>query len=375
MGKIVATEPALGRMPLMAARAAYIQLDKVTNLRGWNSSMAMNEETTAGLAFFVEHMSNFDNTPIRTTCNEISVLSIIGKPDQFLKKGFVANHARTNSEEIWASDSSGFATCAYSIKSKKRLYYRGKLSIEEQKLSSGHRELLAVSQTLQNYSKVWEENTEPINLYWLTDSENLVHFLSKGSGKPNIQQEVFKVMLICQRLQLCLIPIHLRREDPRIQLADEGSKTEDTDDWQIDIATFRKFDSVMCFTIDLFASFKNAQCPRFYSNFWCEETLGIDAFCHDWTGERAWICPPIKLILKVVRKIRTSRISGVLFVPEWQTSDFWPELVDKDQNPKQPFTKIDVCRPFLMQEKFNFRSPFSGHAKFNFLALYFYNNV
>ena len=194
LGKMVATEPALGPMPLMAGRAAYIQLDKIVEEQGWNCNLILNTEARAGLKFFAEKMSIFDNTVIRTQSNEISVLSIIGPPGNFIKNSFVSNHLRTKNEEIWASDSSGFATCAYSIKAKQNLYYRGKLTTEEQSFSSGHRELLAVSQTLQNYSRIWKQNVEPTNLYWLTDSENLVVFLSKGSGKPHIQQEIFKVM-------------------------------------------------------------------------------------------------------------------------------------------------------------------------------------
>ena len=176
-------------------------------------------------------------------------------------------------------------------------------------------------------------------------------------------------------MKIRIFPIHLRREDPRIQKADEGSKTVDTDDWQVDLATFKKFDSDMHFSIDLFASDKNSQCKRFYSNFWCIGTLGIDAFCHDWDRETAWICPPIKLVLKVIRKIKISKIKGLLFVPEWQTADFWPEIFNQTQKPKHPFTHFQICRPFLMQENFDYRSPFSGQSKFNFLVLFFDNRV
>ena len=136
LGKMVATEPALGTMPLMAARAAYGQLDKTTEEKGWNSYITMNKETTEGLTYFLKNMSRFDNTVIRTARTEISVISIIGPPDHFLKNSFVANHTRTNNEEIWASDASGFATCSYSIKAKEELYYRGKLSKEEQQFSA-----------------------------------------------------------------------------------------------------------------------------------------------------------------------------------------------------------------------------------------------
>ena len=250
---------------------------------------------------------------------------------------------------------------------------RGKFSEEERNYSSGHRELLAVKQTLENYSHIWSNKKEATNIYWLTDSENLVQFLKKGSGKSHIQKEVFQIMLICQELNIRIIPIHLLREDPRIKVADEGSKTDDTDDWQVDISTFRQFDVSMKFSIDLFASDWNCKCSRFYSNFWCKDTLGIDSFCHEWDGEIAWVCPPIKLVLKTIRKIRKSKISGVLFVPDWQTADYWPEIFDNRQQLKRPFTKLEVCRPFLIQKNFNYRSPFMGNVKFNFLALYFFN--
>lgn len=373
LGKVVACEPALGQMPLMAARAAYIQLDRVTEAYGWNGFMVMDHETKIGLRFFVENLDRFDNTPIRTASREISVLSIIGPPSEFLKTSFVANHARTSCEQIWASDASGFATCAYSIKADKDVYYRGKFSDEEKTFSSGHRELLAVKQTLENYSAIWSDKKEATNVYWITDSENLVQFLSKGSGKIHIQREIFKIMMLCQELNIRIFPIHLLREDPRIKIADEGSKTEDTDDWQVDIATFKKFDMSMQFSIDLFASDWNTKCPRFYSNFWCNNTLGIDSFSHDWSGEVAWVCPPIKLVLKTIRKIRKSRINGVLFVPHWQTADYWLEIFDEQKHLKLPFTKIEVCRPFVIQKQFDYFSPFLGNVKFDFLAVYFFN--
>jgi hypothetical protein len=65
-------------------------------------------------------------------------------------------------EKIWASDASGFATCAYSIKGE--------------------------------------------HLY------------------------VFRIMVFCQRLNIKIITILVLRDDPRIQTADDGSKTTDTDD-------------------------------------------------------------------------------------------------------------------------------------------------
>jgi site-specific DNA-methyltransferase (adenine-specific) len=113
------------------------------------------------------------------------------------------------------------------------------------------------------------------------------------------------------------------REDPRIKFADDGSKTVDTDDWQVDDKTFQKSNQEYNFTIDLFASNQNKKCKRFYSNFYCPGTSGIDAFSHSWDGDIAWICPPIKEVTRIIRKLRKSRPTGMLFVPEWKASDYW----------------------------------------------------
>ena len=188
-----------------------------------------------------------------------------------MKSSFVANHVRTDEEKIWASDASGYATCAYSIKGD-HLYFRGTLSKDERMLSSGHRELLAVAKTLTYYEHTGKIKNKATNIYWLTDSQNMVIFLTKGSGKSHIQKEVFKIMIQCKRLNIRIIPIHLLRDDPRIKIADDGSKTVDTDDWQIDDETLKKNKDKYNFTIDLFASDRNSKCKKFYSNFYCTNT-------------------------------------------------------------------------------------------------------
>lgn len=73
----------------------------------------------------------------------------------------------------------------------------------------------------------WKEAT---NIFWLTDSKNLVVFLKEGSSKSNIQQLVLEIMDLAKELNVVLLPIHLRREDPRIRVADAGSRVRDSDD-------------------------------------------------------------------------------------------------------------------------------------------------
>lgn len=348
IGKIVATEPALGPIVVIAARASYAVLEEATQRRGWNSSLVMSKEAQDGLQFFVDNCSEFDNSPIRSAATEISVLSIIGPPSSFMKSSFVANHVRTNEEKIWASDASGYATCAYSIKGD-HLYFRGILNEDERMLSSGHRELLAVAKTMEYYEQTGTFTTKATNIYWLTDSQNLVTFLTKGSGKRHIQKDVFQIMIRCKRLNTRIIPIHLLRDDPRIKIADDGSKTTDTDNWQVDDQTFQRNRTRFKFTIDLFASDRNSKCQRFYSNFFCPGTSGIDAFSHSWDDEVAWICPPIQEIIRIVRRLKTSRTTGILFVPKWKTADYWVEIFNNEGRLLWPFNYMETCRPFIIQ--------------------------
>lgn len=370
IGKIVATEPALGPIVVIAARASYAVLEEATQRRGWNSSLVMSKEAQDGLQFFVDNCSEFDNSPIRSAATEISVLSIIGPPSSFMKSSFVANHVRTNEEKIWASDASGYATCAYSIKGD-HLYFRGILNEDERMLSSGHRELLAVAKTMEYYEQTGTFTTKATNIYWLTDSQNLVTFLTKGSGKRQIQKDFFQIMIRCKRLNTRITPIHLLRDDPRIKIADDGSKTTDTDNWQVDDQTFQRNRTRFKFTIDLFASDRNSKCQRFYSNFFCPGTSGIDAFSHSWDDEVAWICPPIQEIIRIVRRLKTSRTTGILFVPKWKTADYWVEIFNNEGRLLWPFNYMETCRPFIIQGTYNPHSPFAGKTKFEFLQLCF----
>jgi hypothetical protein len=98
LGKVVATKPALGQVVIMVARAGYADLEEATQKGGWSSSLVMSQASLDGLKFLAENFSTFDNLPIRSNATEISVLSIIGPPDDFMKTSFVRNHVRTEEE-------------------------------------------------------------------------------------------------------------------------------------------------------------------------------------------------------------------------------------------------------------------------------------
>ena len=100
-------------------------------------------------------------------------------------------------------------------------------------------------------------------------------------------------------------------------VADAGSKSCDSDDWSIDEVSFQELqDPQNPFTVNLFADKANARLEKFYSNYFVPQSAGVDALTQDWSGENCWICPPVKLIIQIIEKIKRSRRSGCLVVPE-----------------------------------------------------------
>ena len=370
-GRMIAAEPALGRLPIISARPIYNEIEPQVEEKGWNCSVEVSRAVGESLKFFLDSIDKFDHTVIRTKSNEMSVLSIIGPPSGYLKRKVLPQHRVFGNPEIWAGDASSFAVCAYTVTGAENIYFRGKLSEQERDFSSGHRELITVSQALEFYKEKFGPKEEETTIYWLTDSENMATFLNKGSGKIPIQMEVFEIMKKLRELKFRIEPIHLLREDPRIKIADNGSKIQDTDNWSVDWETFQRLNSEWQFTIDMFADDQNKKCDLFYSNFWCPETRGIDAFSQNWDNETAWICPPVKEIIRVVRKIRLHKMSGVLIVPEWPASEFWPVIFSKESKIEPPFRSAKTLRPYIVTNGEKPCYPLSGYTSFRFLALTF----
>ena len=157
--------------------------------------------------------------------------------------------------------------------------------------------------TLREHGRKLQELGEigqAATILWLTDSTNLTAFLEKGSAKKEIQKDILAVFKLAQELQLVLLPVHLRREDPRIQLADTGSKWEDTDDWSIDAESTRLVKEWIGqdMDVDFFADPNNAKCGQFYSKYDCPGTQGVDALAMSWRDRRAWICPPVTRVIE-----------------------------------------------------------------------------
>jgi hypothetical protein len=371
LGTMISTAPALGKIPMIFARLGYFILEKEVELRGWNSSVFISSEFTDSLQHFLEHISIFNGCPMLHSANTISLITLLGPPDKFLLSQFVPLHIPSLPTEIFASDASNVAVCSYSMSDSDPFFFIGNLTNQEILTSSGHRELLAVKKALLAKllkSGPWSTWT---NIFWLTDSQNLVTFLTKGSTKLPIQQTVIQVYLLAKQLKVRILPIHLSRADPRIAMADSGSRIRDSDDWSLDKSSFEIINNQYGpFTLDVFADSSNAKCKIFFSDFNCPGTSGVDAFAHSWENHNAWLCPPVSKILPTWRKIQSSNVNGVLIIPAWKSANFWPFLFPNSFSKPNKVVEMREIHPNIIQNQ-RALSPLSGQTSFSFLLLRF----
>ena len=161
--------------------------------------------------------------------------------------------------------------------------------------------------------------------------------------------------------------------------ADLLSRFVDKDDWCVNPSVFRLLDAKWGpHTFDRFATYYNAQLPRFNSKFASLGCSGVDALAQDWSSENNWICPPVSLIVDSVRHLMSCSGRGTLIIPEWPSAHFWPFLRDGSSRFSSFVTEVFVLSAvgdLLLEgpgqkQIYNSRpSVFRGCPKFRMLAL------
>ena len=264
------------------------------------------------------------------------------------------------------SDASGFKAAIYSLHNSESVEAEFTFSEQEKRMSSGARELLAVQKMVAHW--VVTRQMHQRNIYWITDSANVVSFLEKGSSRPHIQRIIFDVATKLSLLKSVIQPVHVFREDERITKADEASKAPDSDDWSLDKSTFEDLARRFRLITDVFASNTNARLGRFYSKFYCEGCLGVDAFAHRW-GQGLWMCPPVSLLARTADEIRRRSCSGILVFPDWPTSYYYGKFFD-GLGTRHPFKLVEKIRPYVYQNQ-GARGPLNGHTACHWIVLQF----
>jgi hypothetical protein len=124
------------------------------------------------------------------------------------------------------------------------------------------------------------------------------------------------------------------------------------------------------FEVDLFADSGNKRLPRYVTEFFDPDALAMDAFTIPWNF-MAWVCPPVSLITRVIKRVRSSKCQGLLIVPNWPASGFYPQLFSSQGHCKYPFRFIKEFTPYVIQHENCKDTPMFGKTQFTFFALFF----
>ena len=187
--------------------------------------------------------------------------------------------------------------------------------------------------------------------------------LQIGSRNVELHKRVLRLYLKLKQLNIVHVAIWIPRDDPRIKVADEGSREFDVDNWMIDTPNFLEINNCWGpFTVDVFASEENARVARFYS-------LERNVFCHDLRGEHIWACPPPKLILPAIKLFVKARVTGVVCVPLWQASPFWIALCPNGTHLANFVKDFVIFQPFFVAGEDMKNKTFQGFSKFRMIAL------
>jgi len=190
--------------------------------------------------------------------------------------------------------------------------------IEKQK-SSTWRELTAVSRILFQFRNYLSHH----KVKWFSDNSNVPRIIKGGSVKADLHEIALNIFNLCRSHDIIITPEWLPRTENTV--ADKISKFQDYDDWSIDNDSFTLIEHLWGpHTVDRFASPHNNKISVFNARFWCKGVSGVDAFCQDWGHDNNYFCPPISLIVQVVKRMASSKAIGTLVVPRWQSSHFWP---------------------------------------------------
>ena len=210
-----------------------------------------------------------------------------------------------------------------------------------------------------------------------TDNENASRIASFGSSKQHLQSVAVDIFHLCLVNDIQIEAQWIPR-DANVR-ADLLSRHVDKDNWSLNSEVFAQLDRRWGpHSVDRFPSHYNAQVSRFNSKFMSPGCCAVDALSQDWQGESNWLCPPVSMIVDVIRHARACRSVGTLIVPEWPSAFFWPLLKPQPSSFASFVTEVvslpkmsDLIIPGPGQKVFYSGKPsvFFGCPKFSMLAL------
>ena len=174
------------------------------------------------------------------------------------------------------------------------------------------REILAVKNVLQSFAP----KLAVLCVKWHTDNQNVARIIESG-----LQSEAKPIFDTCFHHDISFEPELVPRS--RNEQADYLSRIVDFDDWSVSPHIFRFLDLKWGpHSIDRFADEHNHLLPRFDSRFWNPYCEAMDTFTRSWDFGNNWVCPPMHLVPRTLKHMRSRCPQGTLIVLLWRSAPF-----------------------------------------------------
>ena len=289
-GQLISMSLALGPVTRLMTRAMYRSIESRLS---WGDSLFIPDCVLCELKFW---QTNLD-----------------------VLNGFSIKLQHTPSRAVY-SDASNSGYGGYVV-GYPNLCINGSWSESERSRSSTWRELAAVFKMLLELRNEFAHE----KIRWYSDNTNVPRILMHGSMKLDLHNLALSIFSLCLKHNIVLLPEWIPRDINTI--ADSISRVSDFDDWSIDQDSFALIDHLWGpHSYDRFASPTTFKVHQFNSRFWCRDTAGVDAFCHSWSDENNYLCPPVSLIVHTLNHLQKCKGRGTLVVPKWTSAYFWPSL-------------------------------------------------
>ena len=158
------------------------------------------------------------------------------------------------------------------------------------------------------------------------DNTTAISYINKMGGIqfPVLNDIAREIWEWCEERGIWIYASYIRSKDNIIADA-ESRKLEPETEYELAHYAFKsiieKFGQP---EIDLFATRINAKCDKYVSWFRDPFSMAIDAFTINWSLYYFYAFPPFAIILKVLRKIKDDKATGIIVVPFWATQPWFP---------------------------------------------------
>jgi hypothetical protein len=366
LGKLCHSFFSHGDFIRVVARNSNHTLGLHTTRYGWKGQLFVTSDMFCELSLCLKHFVSLNGQPIRSESKIIEVIA----PHQvsFMLENLDPADLNKNCN-IFVSDASDHTAFAFKAGDCK-IISDYLFTPEEADLSSGHRELLCVIKSFEQYSNYFESLRGQL-IIWITDSMCLYSFLRIGSRNTVIQKLLIELKLKEFQFGIKIIPKWLPRDSSLISLADCGSKLfKSSNEFGISPQDFSFVQNhfSLKFTVDGFSTSRNNKVDKFISPFPQLNCFDIDFFTHTLSPtEVYYLHPPIALIARTINKLKIyDDITAVLVVPIWTTHPFWPSILEGS-------FFASFIQDFLIWDPFYIASStenlFNGHKAFKTVAL------